>query len=174
MKKFVSIVLVAVLCFAFCVPAMAANGTVENEYTGETKTGEVNVTISGDVVHVYYVEIEFTTTPTFVYSSGSKWNPDTYQYEPNTQADWTGEGSVKIINHSDLPVDYQVTAQNVVSTYGPLSIDVTGGTGTIEKCEVGTAKGSKNATATYKVSGTPTVSEINAQKLGEILVTITT
>ena len=80
---------------------------------------------------------------------------------------------MKITNHSDLPVNYAVTAENVVPTYGTLSIDVTGGTGTIEKCNVGDTIGSKNATATFKVSGTPTVSEITAQKLGEILVTIT-
>lgn len=172
MKKLVFIVLVAVLCLTLCIPALAA-GTVEAEYNGQSSQADVNITINGEVVHVYLVDIEFTSNPTFTYSTGSKWDPDKYQYVPSGTAEWAGQGSVKITNHSDLPVNYAVTSQNVVNTYGPLSIDVTNGTGTIEKCEVGTVHGSKNATATFKVSGTPTVSEINAQKLGEILVTIT-
>ena len=172
MKKLVSIVLVAVLCLTLCIPALAA-GTVEAAYTGQSSNADVNITINGEVVHVYLVDITFTSNPTFIYSTGSKWDPENYQYVPTESATWTGEGSVKITNHSDLPVNYAVTAENVVPTYGTLSIDVTGGTGTIEKCNVGDTIGSKNATATFKVSGTPTVSEITAQKLGEILVTIT-
>lgn len=170
MKKIFAIVLSAVLCLCMAVPAFAA-GTPEAEYTGQTSGQDVNITINGDMVHVYLVDIEFTN-PTFIYSSGSKWNPDTYQYEPSAGATWTGTGTVKITNHSDLPVDYTVAKENVVNTYGPLDIEVTGGTGTIEKCNVGDARGSHNATATFKVTGTPTVAEITAQKLGEIKVTI--
>ena len=66
MKKFVSIVLVAVLCFAFCVPALAASGTAEAAYTGQTSSEEVKITINGEVIHVYYVEIEFTSNPVFL------------------------------------------------------------------------------------------------------------
>ena len=168
-------ILAAALCVALCIcmalPTFAA-GTVEAEYTGQNAGEDVKVTISGDVVHVYLVDIEFTN-PTFTYSSGSKWNPDTYQYEPSTAAKWMGEGTVKIINHSDRKVDYNVEKANVVNTFGPLDIEVTGATGTIEKCEVGMTRGQQNATATFKVTGTPTVAEITAQKLGEIKVTIT-
>lgn len=172
MKKLLCFVLIAVLALSLGISVSAANGTPENAYTGQTSNADVKISITGDVIHVYYVEIEFTQNPVFTYSSGSKWNPDTYQYEPNAQATWMGEGSVKVTNHSDLPVTYKVEAQNVVNTYGPLQIDVTNGDGTIEKCEVGTARGSKNAIATFTVSGTPTVAEITAQKLGELLVTI--
>ena len=79
---------------------------------------------------------------------------------------------MKIINHSDLPVTYKVEATDLVDTYGALTIPVTNGNGTIAKCSVGDVRGSHNATATV-VEGTPTVSEITAQKLGSILVTIT-
>lgn len=170
-KKILSIALCVALCFGMVLPAFAA-GTVEADYHGQNGKADVNISINGDVVHVYYVDIQFTN-PTFTYSSGSKWNPDNYQYEPSTGATWNGEGTVTIINHSDLPVNYTVVKENVVNTYGPLDIEVTGGTGTIEKCNVGDARGSHNATATFKVTGTPTVSEITAQKLGEIKVTIT-
>ena len=67
---------------------------------------------------------------------------------------------------------YTVDKANVVGTYGPLDITVANGTGTIAKCNVGDARGSHNATATFTVTGTPTVAEINAQKLGEITVKI--
>ncbi|MDY3862607.1 MAG: hypothetical protein SOZ51_00730 [Eubacteriales bacterium] len=170
MKKILAIALCVVLCFCMAVPAFAA-GTPEAEYQGQNGQQDVNISINGDIIHVYFVDIEFTN-PTFTYSSGSKWNPDTYQYVPSESATWTGTGIVKITNHSDLPVNYTVEKANVVNTYGPLDIHVENPTGTIEKCEVGMKRGDKNATATYKVTGTPTVSEINAQKLGEIKVTI--
>lgn len=171
MKKILAIALCVVLCFCMAVPAFAA-GTPEAEYTGQTENKDVHITINGDIVHVYLVDIEYTN-PTFTYSSGSRWNPETYQYEFDAAATWMNQGTVKITNHSDLPINYEVKKANVVNTYGPLDIEVAGGTGTIDKCNVGDAKNSHNATATFKVTGTPTVSEINAQKLGEITVKIT-
>lgn len=164
-KAIISAMLCVAMCLCLVLPAFAA----EEVSSG---THDVNVTINGEVIHVYRVEIEFTAMA-FTYSTGSKWDPDNYQYTPNGEPSWSDEGTVKITNHSDLPVNYAVTTENVVDTYGPLTLNVTGGTGTIAKCEVGTAYGSKNATVTVAVEGTPTVSEITAQKLGEIKVTIT-
>ena len=55
----------------------------------------------------------------------------------------------------------ELLGQEVIfATYGALTIPVTNGDGTIAKCNVGDARGSHNATATYKGDGTPTVSEI--------------
>ena len=170
MKKILAIALCVVLCLCMAVPTFAA-GTPEAEYQGQDGQQDVNISINGAVVHVYLVDIEFTN-PTFTYSSGSKWNPETYQYEPSTAATWAGTGTVKITNHSDLEVKYTVAKANVVNTYGPLDITVVDGTGTIEKCNVGDVRGSHNATATFTVTGTPTVAEITAQKLGEITVKI--
>ena len=85
-KKILAVALCAVLCFCMALPTFAA-GTEAPAYTGETKSADVHVTISGDLVHVYLVDIAFTT-PTFTYSSGSKWNPETYQYEPSKEATW--------------------------------------------------------------------------------------
>ena len=172
MKKILVCVMVLALCLCATISSFAA-GQSEAEYKGQTGNQDVNVTISGSVVHTYLVDIEFTT-PTFTYSTGSVWNPEKYQYEPSAEGSWTGgTGEVKIINHSDLPVTYKVESQNIVPTYGALTIPVTNGNGTIEKCNAGETRGIHNATATYKVEGTPTVSEISGQKLGSILVTIT-
>ena len=171
MKKILVCVMVLALCLCATISSFAA-GTNATAYDGETKSNDVNITINGEVVHVYLVDIEFTN-PTFTYSTGSVWNPEKYQYEPSATATWNGTGEVKIVNHSDLPVTYKVEATDVVDTYGALTIPVTNGNGTIEKCNAGDVRGSHNATATYVVEGTPTVSEITAQKLGSILVTIT-
>lgn len=170
MKKILVCVMVLALCLCATISSFAA-GTNATAYDGETKSNDVNITINGKVVHVYLVDIVFDA-PTFTYSSGSVWDPENYVYKPNATATWSGEGTVKIVNHSDLPVTYTVEATDVVNTYGALTIPVTNGDGTIAKCEVGDARGSHNATATYVVAGTPTVSEITAQKLGSILVTI--
>lgn len=170
MKKILVCVMVLALCLCATISSFAA-GTNATAYDGETKSNDVNITINGEVVHVYLVDIVFDA-PTFTYSSGSVWDPENYVYKPNATATWSGEGTVKIVNHSDLPVTYTVEATDVVNTYGALTIPVTNGDGTIAKCEVGDARGSHNATATYVVAGTPTVSEITAQKLGSILVTI--
>ena len=171
MKKILVCVMVLALCLCATISSFAA-GTTAPAYDGETKSNDVNITINGEVVHVYLVDIVFNA-PTFTYSSGSVWDPENYVYKPNATATWSGEGTVKIINHSDLPVTYKVEATDLVDTYGALTIPVTNGDGTIAKCNVGDARGSHNATATYVVAGTPTVSEISAQKLGSILVTIT-
>ena len=170
MKKILAAVLSVVLCLFMALPAFA-DGTPEASYTGDNESVDVKVTISGEVIHVYLVDIEFTNT-TFTYSTGSKWDPTDYTYKPNAGGEWSGTGSVKIINHSDLPVNYTVEKEDVVTTYGPLDIEVANGTGTIEKCTPETNRGDMNATATYAVTGTPSVSEITAQKLGSIKVTI--
>ena len=171
MKKILVCVMVLALCLCATISSFAA-GTTAPEYKGETKSDDVNITINGEVVHVYLVDIVFNA-PTFTYSSGSVWDPEHYVYKPSEEPAWAGEGEVKIINHSDLPVTYKVESEVVVDTYGALTIPVTNGDGTIAKCNVGDVRGSHNATATYVVAGTPTVSEISAQKLGSILVTIT-
>ena len=102
MKKIFAIALCAVLCLCMAVPAFAA-GTPEADYPGQNSGQDVNITISGDMVHVYLVDIEFTN-PTFTYSSGSKWNPETYQYEPGTAATWAGTGTVKITTIQTFPL----------------------------------------------------------------------
>lgn len=170
MKKILVCAMILALCLCATLTSFAA-GTKEAEYGGETGNSDVNITINGEMVHVYLVDIEFTT-PVFTYSSGSVWDPENYVYKPNTNATWAGEGSVTIINHSDLPVDYKVESKVIVDTYGVLTIPVENGNGTIEKCNVGDQRGSHKVTATYTVDGKPTVSEITSQKLGTILVTI--
>lgn len=173
MKKILALALCTALCLCLALPAFAA-GTAEGDYQDESQGQDVNITIGGEVVHVYLVDIEFSTT-TFSYTSDAfRWDPEHYQYQHDEDGAWNGTGSVKIVNHSDLSVNYKVEAKDVVQTYGPLTINLAGTTtGTIEACTPETVKGSKKAEVTYTVSGTPTVTKIvDAVKLGTIQVTI--
>ncbi len=180
MKKVLSMLMAAVMLVSMLSVGIFADFTVGGA-TGTTQgtpdnfegssSADVNISISGDVVHVYAVDIEFTAG-TFSYSTGSVWDPTTHQYKPSEGGEWTGNGAVKITNHSDLPIAYKVEATEV-DTYGPLEIEVTSGNdeGTILKVEAGAAEG-VSVNVTYGVTGTPTVSEITNQKLGTISVTV--
>ncbi|HBF15543.1 MAG TPA: hypothetical protein DDW30_07680 [Clostridiales bacterium] len=176
MKKILICVMILALCLCATISSFAENETgLKPDGSGSE---DVNITIDGGTINVYSVDVTFNNT-VFVYSVGMKWNPDTYVYEPSSEHSWEGEGTVTITNHSDLPVNYTVGSEDVVDTYGDLSIvfvenatQVASVKGTIEKCNVGDTKGMHNATATYTVAGTPTATEITTQRLGSIVVTI--
>lgn len=171
-KRMFVLAMVLVLSLLCSVSAFAAETETLYEADFDTPSSkDVTITINGEIVHVYKVDLEFVT-PTFTYSTGSKWDPDNYQYVPSATATWAGEGSVKITNHSDQAVDYTVESEVTTTSYGPLNIKVSGQSGTIAKCKVGDAIGSHNVTSKWSVDGTPTVSEITEQRLGEIRVTI--
>lgn len=170
MKKILAAVLSVVLCLFMALPAFA-DGTPEASYTGDNESADVKVTINGNIVHVYLVDIVFDDLA-FTYSSGSVWDPTDYTYKPSKTATWQGNGTVKIVNHSDLPVKYTVAKGDVKADYGPLDLVIDNASGTIAKCEVGDQIGSHFAEAECSVSGVPTKSEITNQTLGTILVKI--
>lgn len=175
MKKILVCVMILALCLCATVSSFAADA--KGLQPDQSASGDVNITVNGEPTHVYSVDVTFNNAE-FTYSVGMIWDPDNYVYKPATEHEWSGEGTVTIINHSDLPVNYTVESTVDTTEFGTLSINVvdkgneTGTKGTIAKCNVGDVKYSHKASATYTVSGTPTVSEITAQKLGSITVTI--
>lgn len=177
MKKILVCVMILALCLCATVSSFAADTTTKGLQPDQSASGDVNITVNGEPTHVYSVDVTFNNAE-FTYSVGMIWDPDDYVYKPATEHEWSGEGKVTIINHSDLPVNYTVESTVETNAFGTLSINVvdngneTKTKGTIAKCNVGDKSGSHYATATYTVSGTPTVSEITAQKLGSITVTI--
>ena len=186
MKKILSVMLAVLMIAGLCtMSAFAANeglypdatvgaGVKPEDFNGGSSSTDVNITVSGNKQNRYAVEISFKTDVVFTYSTGSVWDPQNHVYVPGdtSESTWSGEGSVQVVNHSDLPVDYNVASQNVVSTYGNLSIQFAGdaANGTLAACVAGGTPAS--AALTYTVEGQPTVSEINTQKLGEVVVTI--
>lgn len=175
MKKILVCVMILALCLCATVSSFAADA--KGLQPDQSASGDVNITVNGEPTHVYSVDVTFNNAE-FTYSVGMIWDPDNYVYKPATEHEWTGEGIVTITNHSDLPVNYTVESTVDTTEFGNLSINVddkgneTGTKGMIAKCNVGDVKSSHKASATYTVSGTPTVSEITAQKLGSITVTI--
>lgn len=183
MKKIISIFVAVFMLFSiFAVNAFAGtwitdqNGTKADEYEGGSTGADVNIKITGsDVVHKYAVDITFPDL-TFTYSTGSVWDTVNHQYVPADaeSAEWTAAKEVTIENHSDLSVYYSVEASDPTTAYGDLSVELNGQAAPIAstelaKCEVGGE--APKATFTVGVSGTPTVSEIEAV-LSKVTVTI--
>lgn len=195
MKKILSIMLAVLMIAGLCTfSAFAADAGIYNTkpvsddgvptlQEGGSKSGaDVVVTINGEVSHRYAVEITFTN-PTFVYSTGSTWDVEKHQYVPGGDpAEWIGEGKVEIKNHSDLAVNYDVVANKLdtIEGYGANNLDIilTGVDGAatsanLAACPIGaTYEAAPTVSFTYKVDGKPTVAEITAKKIGEIVVTI--
>lgn len=195
MKKILSIMLAVLMIAGLCTfSAFAADAGIYNTKPvsgdgastlpeGGSKSGaDVVVTINGEVSHRYAVEITFTN-PTFVYSTGSTWDVEKHQYVPGGDpAEWIGEGKVEIKNHSDLAVNYDVAANKLdtIEGYGANNLDIilagVDGAATsaeLAACPIGaTYEAAPTVSFTYKVDGKPTVAEITAKKIGEIVVTI--
>lgn len=194
MKKILSIMLAVLMIAGLCtVSAFAADGIYDTKPVsgdgvaalpegGSSSGADVIVTINGEVSHRYAVEITFNN-PTFVYSTGSVWDVEKHQYVPGGDpAEWVGEGKVEIKNHSDLAVKYDVAAEKLdtIEGYGANNLDIilTGVDGAVtsanlDACPVGaTYEAAPSVNFTYKVDGKPTVAEITAKKIGEIVVTI--
>ena len=195
MKKILSIMLAVLMIAGLCtVSAFAADDVIYNAKPvsgdgattipegGSKSSADVVVTINGEVSHRYAVEITFNN-PTFVYSTGSVWDVEKHQYVPGGDpAEWRGEGKVEIKNHSDLAVNYDVAAKKLdtIEGYGANNLDIVlaGVDGALTNadlaaCPVGaTYEAAPAVNFTYKVDGKPTVAEITAKKIGEIVVTI--
>lgn len=195
MKKILSIMLAVLMIAGLCTfSAFAAEPGIYNAKPvsgdgvatlpedGSKSGADVVVTINGEVSHRYAVEITFNN-PTFVYSTGSVWDVEKHQYVPGGDpAEWIGEGKVEIKNHSDLAVNYDVAATKLdnIEGYGANNLDIVlagvDGAATsaeLAACPIGaTYEAAPAVSFTYKVDGKPTVAEITAKKIGEIVVTI--
>lgn len=147
MKKFLIIALtLAMLCSLFTVNAFAETVTTP----GGSASSDVKIKLGGSVTHKYSVDIEFTGM-TFTYGSGATWNPSEKKYDYTANAAWS-EGSIKITNHSDMPITYEATNETEVTTYGTVKLNMANSTNTIVKCEIG---------------GTPVPEIINVTLTGE-------
>lgn len=183
MKKLIAIIVTTLLILSLMSVNIFADdftiggekGTEANDFTGGNASKDVIISITGEVVNVYAVDIEFGDME-FAYSTGMKWDPTDYTYKPQEgSVAWTStSNTIKVRNHSDLPIVYNVAAEGLVSTYGPLNINVTNG----EDVQVGasgvgtTSETAPNATTTITVTGTPNVSAATKVKLGSVKVTV--
>lgn len=129
-----------------------ANSTVETVYS----------------VDVAWDSMEFTYT---VASEGT-WNPATHQVDGASEGQWSGDGDVKVTNHSNAKVKVAVTYA-AEDSYSDITGSFSNGTfelATAEGTEVGSAP---NQTATLTLSGKLDKSVDTSTKLGTATVTIT-
>ena len=174
MKKFFSLVLaLAMTATLLCSPVLAARTGSDSPDQSVTQDVKIKLDPNG-IIHKYCIDIDFPAEILFTYDEGvGTWDPEKYAYDGSRSAGWSGNGDIKITNHSDMPVKYTVTSQEVVNTYGDLTINIANNTGSINACTVGTEVGSKNATAVVGVNGEPNSAlTSSAVKLGEVKVVI--
>lgn len=185
MKKIIAVFVAVFMLVSLCtVNAFAADpqshwvnsetGTPDVDFNGGSVEADVTITVNGEMVHTYAVDITYEDLK-FTYSSGSKWDPKTHQYVPGSPAEWSEAKTVTITNHSDLPVYYSASKTEVDQTYGPLAVvfnDTESAITSTEiaKCEVGGP--ANTASFTVGVKGDPTVAELTDVAISKVTVTI--
>ena len=129
-----------------------ANSTVETVYS----------------VDVAWDSMEFTYT---VDSEGT-WNPATHQVDGASEGQWSGDGDVKVTNHSNAKVNVAVTYA-AESSYSDITGSFSNGTFELATAEGTQVDSAPNQTATLTLSGELDKSVDTSTKLGTATVTIT-
>ena len=129
-----------------------ANSTVETVYS----------------VDVAWDSMEFTYT---VDSEGT-WNPATHQVDGASEGRWSGDGDVKVTNHSNAKVNVAVTYA-AESSYSDITGSFSNGSFQLATAEGTQVDSAPNQTATLTLSGELDKSVDTSTKLGTATVTIT-
>ncbi len=171
MKKFLSLTLVlAMLAAMLCIPTFAAKETLEGAGSQDI---DVYLELNGSVQHKYSVDIDYDSM-TFIYNaSGFKWNisENGYSYSYG-DSDWTTDTqTVKITNHSDMPIKYTVTMETV-EAYDALTFELSNPTKNLPACTPDTTYGSNNGTVGVTVSGDLPADAVDGAKMGILKVKI--
>ena len=157
MKKLFSIILTLSMTVALlCNPALAADRVGYDSPDGLGSTTEVRIKQEGGTVnHRYNVDIIFQTME-FTYTAADKtWNPNTYEYDKDSNAvvGWGESKSIRIVNHSDLGISYEITCTEEINDYGPLEVVVADPNGTVAGCV--NARTAQQASTTVSIDGAP-------------------
>ena len=157
MKKLLATALTALMLMSLCcTSALAANGV--DDPTSNTQV-PVEITMDLDMAHKYLVDIDYPDPMVFTYSSAVQWDPDSYSYvskeNASTPDGWSDPQSIRITNHSDMPISYDATASVTNRNYGDLGISIGNGSGSIAACGIGTVRGSKFAEFSIGITGVP-------------------
>lgn len=129
-----------------------ANSTVETVYS----------------VDVAWDSMEFTYT---VDSEGT-WNPATHQVDGASEGQWSGDGDVKVTNHSNAKVNVAVTYA-AEGSYSDITGSFSNGSFQLATAEGTQVDSAPNQTATLTLSGELDKSVDTSTKLGTATVTIT-
>ena len=129
-----------------------ANSTVETVYS----------------VDVAWDSMEFTYT---VDSEGT-WNPATHHVDGASEGQWSGDGDVKVTNHSNAKVKVAVTYA-AEDSYSDITGSFSNGSFQLATAEGTQVDSAPNQTATLTLSGELDKSVDTSTKLGTATVTIT-
>ena len=113
MKKFLSLVLAAMMVLALSVTAFAADETFDSVPNSSTM-GSIHAEYIGQeqtkIINKYMVTINWTQTGTLRYKDDAlvyTWNTNDLKYDVDGKAGWTvtdAQVAIEVINKSDLPV----------------------------------------------------------------------
>lgn len=172
MKRIIGLFVAAImLASVLCMPAYATNAGSDSP--DQSVQAEVQVRVDeNELIHKYSVDIDYADVIVFTYTKEGVWNPEKYDYI-ESWGEWDSY-TVKVTNHSDMPIKYTTTATVSSSAYGDLDIAMEGSTGTIAACYPGIAQGSRFAEIELTISGVPNDSLGETPvKLGNITISIT-
>lgn len=152
--------------FAATITDVNSGNTSTQNVTGQYKT-------NGAASTVYSVDVAWDSMAfTYTVASEGTWNPTTHQYDRASEGQWSGNGNVKVTNHSNAKVNVAV-AYAAERGYEGISGGFSNGSfqlATAEGTEVGSAP---NQTVTLTLSGKLDKSVNTSTKLGTATVTIT-
>lgn len=174
MKKLLALALALVMVFSATLSISAA--TDDNDLTPDNNSVDVKVTINGTKNHKYAVDLEFGSLA-FSTVVSTEWDTEEYDYDIGKNSDWTcaaGADQIKVINHSDLPINYSITAavSEDGEKLGDLSISVENASGQVRACTTQDTPNQVYAVATVSVSGAPTQVYVTNAKLGTVTVSV--
>ncbi len=168
MKKLLSLVmaiLMAVSLFAVGVAAVDVGGS---------SSADVYIKIGGKVTNQYSIDITFGDM-VFLYGANAEWDSEIHDYVVSPEAEWSpqteGGDLITITNHSDLPITYETTFDDISNAYGDIKLMATEATGSIDKCP---AKATTAPSDEVRVSleGLPTSLTDEKVTLAKVIVTI--
>ena len=175
MKKLLALALALVMVFSATLSISAA--TDDDNVTPQNSSADIIVNINGTTIHKYSVELEYGSL-TFSTTVSKEWDTKEYTYGNEKNSGWTcadGANEIKVINHSDLPVNYAITA--AVTDEGKeigedLRISVANASGQVRACNTQDTYGEVYAVATVSVSGAPDKAYVKDAKIGTVTVSV--
>lgn len=173
MKKS-AIALMGLAC-TLAISSSAFAATITDVNSGNSDSHEVKgqYHTDGAASTVYSVDVAWDSMEfTYTVASEGTWNPATHQVDGASEGRWSGDGDVKVTNHSNAKVNVAVTYA-AEGSYSDITGSFSNGSfqlATAEGTEVGSAP---NQTATLTLSGELDKSVDTSTKLGTATVTIT-
>lgn len=122
---------------------------------------------------VYSVDVAWDSMEfTYTVDSEGTWNPATHEVDGASEGRWSGDGDVKVTNHSNAKVNVAVTYA-AESSYSDITGSFSNGTFELATAEGTQVDSAPNQTATLTLSGELDKSVDTSTKLGTATVTIT-